>query len=525
MKTPLKNLCLLFLFTLCCCSVFAQSSKLSIDNVQNVTLRNSGSIVEKEEVKGYYFFYQSDKVDKKTNEYTLQILDANLNKLKDIKFQDSKKIALLESSYNGSSLVFMFYDDEQNMIDYRLYDLEGNKSFSYTKTLDKRSEQHFKSAPRLGNDEGSDNANIYDIAGKGFLSIVPVKEGKNFTYEVGFYSSERRRTWTYNPVEDGKFTQAQYLGANDSIAFIEVLSKARITTREMESTLVGINLFNGRKAFETRTQDKGFQLYPMNISPVIGSNNYIVMGPYFESEDRVLQDKSEGLGIWTMDNKGKVLNSKYVSWEKDVSKFLKTDFKGKLADIGFVYFHSLFQTDDGKVFAIGEGYKKTASALGIATTVLGAMVGSQGRGISVAKMTVTDMVVLQLNSNYALENATIHEKRNNNVELPSGFAFTNPHTLALILKGSGSFDYSFTQMGKNKGSFVSGYTDFEKGKDYNGMAFHAISYYDGKMTKDKINLATKASRITVLPARPGSILLMEYFKKEKRIDLRMEKLN
>jgi len=525
MKPQLKKLSVYFLISFFCCNLFAQSSKLSIDNVQKVTLRNSGSIVENEEVKGYYFFYQSDKVDKKTNEYTLQILDANLNKLKDIKFQDSKKIALLESSYNGRSLVFMFYDDEQNMIDYRLYDLEGKKSFSYTKTLDKRSEQYFKSAPSLGDDEGSGNANIYDIPGKGFLSIVPVKEGKSFTFEVSFYSSERRRTWTYNPLEDGKFAQAQYLGANDSIAFIEVLSKVKHTSREMESTLVGINLFNGRKAFETRTQDKGFKMYPMNISPIVGSNNYIVMGPYFESEERVLQDKSEGLGIWTMDNKGKVLNSKYVSWEKDVSKFLKTDFKGKLADIGFVYFHSLFQTDDGKVFAIGEGYKKTASALGIATTVLSVMAGGRGSGLNVAKMTVTDMVVLQLNSNYILENATIHEKRNNNVELPSGYSFVNPHTLALLLKVSGSFDYSFTQMGKNKGSFISGYTDFEKGKDYKGMAFHSISYYDGKMTKDKINLSTKASRMTVLPAKPGSVLLMEYFKKEKRIDLRMEKLN
>ena len=80
----------------------AQTSKLSIDNVYSVTLRNSGTIIEKEEIKGYYFLYQSDKVDRKTNEYSLQILDANLNKIKDIKFQDSKKIILLESSYNGS---------------------------------------------------------------------------------------------------------------------------------------------------------------------------------------------------------------------------------------------------------------------------------------------------------------------------------------------------------------------------------------------------------------------------------------
>jgi hypothetical protein len=350
----------------------------------------------------------------------------------------------------------MFFDEDQNMIDYRLYDMEGKKTYSYSKALDKRSEQYFKLAQSGNSDEESENKSVYDIPNKGFLSVIPLRENRRYTYEVNFYSSEKRRNWNYNPVEDGKFTQAEYLGANDSIAFIEVLSKHKLTTREMESALVGINLSTGRKVFEIRTQDKGFKMFPMNVAPIAGSNNSILMGPYFESEDRILQDKSEGIGIWKIDNKGKILASKYVSWAKDVSKYIKTDFKGRLEDIGYVYFHTVFQTDDGKVFAIGEGYKKTASALGIATKALSMV--TERLGGSVSKMKVTDMVVLQLNSEFVLENATIYDKVTNNVELPAGAAYMTPHTLALLLKSAGSFDYAFTQMGKNKGSFVSGYT-------------------------------------------------------------------
>ncbi len=73
---------------------------------------------------------------------------------------------------------------------------------------------------------------------------------------MNFYSSDKRKAWNFNPLEDGKFTQAQYLGANDSIAIVEVLSKLKLTSKEMESTLVGINLMNGRKVFEIQTQDK-----------------------------------------------------------------------------------------------------------------------------------------------------------------------------------------------------------------------------------------------------------------------------
>lgn len=493
--------------------------KLSIDKVYKVSLRNAGPIIANEQVKGYYFFYMSDKIDKKTNEYTLQLLDANINKIKDIKFQDSKDLALLESSFNGSSLAFMFYDDKENMLDYRLYDLEGKKTGSYSKVLDKRSEAYFKLALSQNNDEESENQNVFDIENKGFVTITPLKENKKYTYEVNLYSSENKKSWTYNPVEEGKFMSAQYLGANDSIAIIEVLSKNKMMSKEMESSLLGISLASGRKVFEMRTQDGKNQLYPMNISTLKGGNTYLLIGPYFEGNDRVLQEKSDGLAVWEVNNQGKIIKSRYSSWSKDISKHLKIDQKGRVADLGYVFFHNILQTEDGKIFAIGEGYKKASNAAGIALSVL-----TQSYSSNVTKLVVTDMLMLELNENFEITSAKIYEKNNNSFSIP-GADMSNPHTLALAAKAWGAFDYAFTQAGKNKASFVSGYTDYEKSKDYKGLTFNAISYYDGKISTDKINLKTSASRLRLLPAKPGSVLITEYFKKDKRLDIRLEKIN
>src|SRR5688500_11734976 len=80
----------------------------SIANVKRTALRTSDAIKEGTDVKGYYFFYESDKIDKITREYTLSILDNNLKVLKDIKFQDSKDVTILESSFNGTDLIFLF---------------------------------------------------------------------------------------------------------------------------------------------------------------------------------------------------------------------------------------------------------------------------------------------------------------------------------------------------------------------------------------------------------------------------------
>ena len=190
-NNPIK---FLFLFTVSLCVIqsYAQD-KLSINNVYKMSVRSAGTIISDDQIKGYFLFFKSDKIDRRTNEYTLQIVDANLNKVKDIKFQDSKKIYLLESSYNGSALVFMFYDDDQNMLDYRLYDLDGKQSYTYSKVLDKRSENYFKSSPNIGDDEESENQNIFDVKDKGFVSIIKVREGKKYTYEVNYYASDKKK--------------------------------------------------------------------------------------------------------------------------------------------------------------------------------------------------------------------------------------------------------------------------------------------------------------------------------------------
>lgn len=515
MRQSIKSLALLVIAGVSL-QVSAQE-KLSIDKVYSVTLRNSGTIIENEQVKGYFSFYQSDKIDKKTNEYTLQLADANLNKIKDIKFSDSKDIVLLESSYNGSSIMFMFYDDKENTLDYRLYNMDGTKSFSYSKTLDKRSEAWFKQARSMNDDEESENSNAFDITGKGFLSILPLRENKKYTYEVNFYASDKRRSWTFNPLEDGKYATAQYLGANDSIAIIEVLSRDKMLSKEMESTLVGINLQNGRKVFETRTQDKQYQMYPMNLTTVKEGN--LLIGPYFEGDDRVMQDHSQGIGIWLMNNQGKIIKSKYASWSKELSKYVKVDGKGRVENLGYIFIHNLVQTEDGKFFAVAEGYKKVASAGGIAMSVL-----TQSYRSNLTKLVVTDMLFLEMNDKFEITSAKVHEKNNNNFNLP-GADFANPHTLALIAKYAGAFDYSYTQMGKNKASFVTGYTDYERSKDYKGLTFNSISYRDGKISTDKINLKSNATRTQLFPAKPGFVMIMEYFKKDKRIDMRLEKIN
>ena len=514
---------------LCTCTVLCiAQGKLNIENVRSASLRNSGTIQENREIKGYYAFYQSDKIDKHTNEYTLQLTDENLNKVKDIKFEDDKNVRLLESAYNGNSIMFLFYNSKEKTLEYRSYGFDGKEKMSYTKELGNRSKALLEQTYSMKGEEG-ENKGLFDIENKGYVTIYPVKDGKYYSYEVNYFFTDRKKQWTYEAAEeqDDKWNNAVYLGATDSLLMFEVIKQKTLLGGNPHSWLLGLNMFTGRKTFEISTEKEGdYKFYPENISTIAGSNNFLLMGTYYDGDGKIMKDQSLGLGMWTMDTKGKITAKKYNSWEKDFSKYLNTTQRGRVADVGYLFFHKIVQTDDGNFFAVGEGYKKVVNAGSTVLKGLSILTGGGGRSGSAAfKIKVTDLVTLQFNPAFEVTGAKIYDKFSNSVAMPEGAGYLSPHTMAIIVKGLGGFDYDYTKVSKEKNSFTVGYSDYEKIDEYKGGTFNSISYNDGKITTDKINLKSKASSVKVFPAKTGSVMIMEYYKKEKRLDFRMEKLN
>ena len=506
-------------------TVLAQG-KLSIENVRSTYLRNSGTIVSNGEIKGYYAFYLSDKIDKHTNEYTVQITDENLNKIKDIKFEDNKNIQILESSYNGSTIMFLFYDDKEKTLEYRSYGFDGKQKSSYVKELNKRSKQLLEETYGTSNEDGQNEA-LFDIEDVGYVTVFPVKEGKYYSYEVNYFFTDRKKQWTYEAAEeqDDKWAKALYLGHTDSLVLFEVVKQRTLLGGSPHSWLLALNMFTGQKAFEMSTETEAdYRFYPTNISTINGQSNFLIMGTYYDKDDNVMKRNSLGLAAWTMDSKGKIISKKYNSWADDIGKHLKTTEKGNVEGLGYVYFHRIIQTADGKFFAIGEGYRKELSAGATALNVLAALGGGHSK-ISSFKIVVTEMIMMEFNNKFEVKAATIYEKFNNNVILPAGAGYMSPHALAIMVKAWDGFDYDFTQMDKSHANFVVGYSDYEKSKDYKGITFNSISYYDNKISTDKIKLNSKASKIRIFPAKTGSVMIMEYYKKDKRLEFRLEKLN
>ncbi len=514
----------LFLLVLFCCTAVTGNAQghLSIEKVHATYLRNSGTIMENNQIKGYFFLYQSDKIDKRTNEYTLQILDQNLNKVIDIRFEDSKKISLLEAAYNNSSLAFLFKNDDTKTLDLKIYGINGKLKYTYSRMFDKRSDDLMKAYATLHTDEGT-NQNVFDLGEKGYASVLPVRDGKQRSYEVDYYSSVSKKQWTYIPDDEEKFAAAEFLGSTDSLIILEVMKRKSALSKKVSSHIVGINFVTRKKAFDISEEESGYVLVPASIEAIKGTDRLLVLGNYFETGDKIMNEYSTGLAVYEITTSGKVVSRAYNSWAGDFAEYLPTNRKGKISNIGYLYVHRVIQAPGGKLFVVGEGYKRQASAGGIALTALGALGGNYGSA-GVTKIVVTDLVMMEFNNEYKIKGATVFDKTNNTAVAGSMSDYNSQHTLAMYLKTIGAFDYAFTTGDSDNANFVVCFSDWVRSSEYRGQTFNSIRFNGEKFITDKIELKSKASKMRVFPAKAGSVMILEYFKKDKRLDLRIEKL-
>ena len=519
-----KKIWMAISFVFLTASGLVAQSKLSVEKVYAAYLRNSGTIMENNQIRGYFFLYQSDKIDKHTNEYTLQILDQNLNKVRDIKFEDSKKLSLLESAYNGNSLSFLFKNAEDKTLDMKIYDIDGKLKYSYSREYDKRTDDLMKRYETMHTDEGT-NQNVFNLGNQGYATVLPLRDGKQRTYEVDYYSSEQKKQWVYEPQDDEeRYANAEFMGNTDSLIILQVIKKDRAMSGKFTSHLVGINFITKKKVFDIDDSKDTYTFVPSSVVPVKDKSEILIMGSYFDKADNIMKDFSKGLAVYTINSAGAILTKTYNSWQDDFAKYLPLNAKGKIDNIGFLYIHKLIQSPDGKMFVVGEGYKRQANAGGIALKTLGALAGANINAVGVTKIVVTDMVIMEFDNKYKVSNATIYDKTNNTVEASSASDYNSQHAIALMVKMTGGFDYEFTTGDADNSNFAVCYGDWIRSSDYKGQTFNSINYNGNRFSTDKIELKSRASKMKVFPAKSGSIMIMEYYRKDKRLDFRLEKL-
>ncbi len=503
------------LITLTFASTLLLGQERSTDNIRY--LRSSGAIQENQQLVGYYSFYQYDKVDKKTNAYHLDIYDTNLNEVSSIKMNKPTTTSLLEMVYNGEAFAMLFLDYKEKEVEMETYDNKGQKLGS--KSFKDSYKYEMLRLQQAG--EGAEvNQSIYPLGQTGFVKQLMVKD-KKFSYELHGVGSDLGKKWMYAPKETGMIDVCNIVWANEKYILCTTYQQKGVFDKPDHAYALLIDAETGKKIFEKKMTETGHNLNILNAYVDPDKNQIMAIGEYYASKDNVITDKSLGLYAMEMGLGGDILKIAKYDWTKDIQKYMPT--KGdKQEEIGWIFFHRAVKAADGSHYLIGEQFKKTVSGLGVADRMLG---GSS----SAFSLKVDNMVLVKLAPDLSLENMQVIEKSRSEILMPAGAAYWSPMLMAHYVRQRDGFDYAFTITDKEKDRFFASYVDYDRTKTEDGKKLGSyvgtIVYDKGNVTTDKLPFNSKAYSWSILPAKPGFIAIREYYKKEKKMTFRLEKVN
>ncbi|MCK8480849.1 DUF6770 family protein [Psychroserpens algicola] len=503
----MKKLLTTALLCAMCIGVYAQQK--SLDEITSFKIKNSGTFIDKnKDVDGYYFYYEVDKLKKGKREYAIKMLDNNLNDIATKSYIDDKNTILAQSKFNNQALMFAMVNLKERMYKLVTFDKSGNQGEDIKIEVSKKELRWLSMMMKSG-----DFNLLFPVDDNGFLFNY-VKNNKKLGYGLKYVSTNGGASWDFNSPEDAKeLLFLNPLEANDKVVVAMEGSKKSMLSQTIDMKVVVIDIKTGKRLFE---KDFSREDNPRLITNAFltKDDNVVLLGEYFDKGDNIAKDDSKGLFAQVVDLTGNEISDNKVSWEHKIDKMMPADSDGKKRKSTYVYFHDIIRTQTGSYYCIGEKYRKTISA------------GGMLLGGNATQLTITDAVIFEFNNNFELQNIKQIEKGKSRA--PSITDFGSPQLNAHALAAYGAFDYEFTQIDQDRDRFYSTFIDYERLKgEKNKLAFKAVMYSDGELTEDKIYLQESKGKVSfrVLPAKLGHVMILEYNRKEKTLDIHLEKLN
>jgi hypothetical protein len=127
------------LFCLSILSLTMQAQHKILNEITSLKMRNTGVMMDKEnDVDGYYFYYEVDKLKKGKREYAIKILDNNLNEVATKSYTDDKKTILANSKFNNQALMFAMINQKEKKYKLVSFDKKGNRGKDVSINVNKK---------------------------------------------------------------------------------------------------------------------------------------------------------------------------------------------------------------------------------------------------------------------------------------------------------------------------------------------------------------------------------------------------
>jgi hypothetical protein len=486
-------------------------------NVPTKILQGMGEIIHSDEVRGYYYFSKLEKTGDGRINYELSLVDENLQPINSVNISRPKNFTLVESVYNERNFAFLFFDKSTKRLEIIAYDSTLHEVASIKKNI--RNSLELSILTGISKGKQPDDPFMIGLKESGFINYG-FKEGSSPFYEITCFDNDLKVKWTAIAPEEKKYA---YISASEAFHTNQYIGSlvTRVKNRRTEYSLLVHDRETGEEIINKELIRNGVSLSPSNFTYDSINQKIVVFGEYYDVDDKEVKDQSKGFAYFVIAmngefSMGKTLPWSYLSTVAPVKENGKTDGSNT-----FIYFHDFVRTADGRTFAIGEQYKKIFNGAGIAVAVL--TLGSAYT--SSVHINVYNLVMFQFSPDYNLEKVHFFEKNKSGTILPVGSMTTSAKALANYVRAVGGFDYAFSHQSVDKETFSAIYVDFDR-SNTGSLQVGTVTFTPEKtFVADKITLPNRSKLVKVMRAKPGYIYIMSYLKGEKKLDVRLEKVN
>jgi hypothetical protein len=336
-----------------------------------------------------------------------------------------------------------------------------------------------------------------------------IKEESKSDFEIEFYDNTMKKVWSsYGPKDGFDYETGTEAFQDDQYVGSMIMKRTSIFSTDIDIDLLVQNVSDGKTVFRIPMESSKFKIMLAEVFFDKTKQQFTVFGEYFNKDENIMKSQSKGFIAVTLDLAGKIVSEKTNSWTGDINKLVAAKDKEAFNDTN-ILFHEFVRNSDGEIFAIGEQYKKG------------------GNYMTGLKINIFNLVIFQFGADYSIKKIHTFEKDKNSFGFPAGMMVFNSKMMSYMAKSYNAFDFSFVQASADKGTFVVSYINYDREKGEKGKnVLGSVIYTPEKVfTVDKLSLNRKSTDYFVYPAKDGYVLVSEYFKKEKRIESRLEKLN
>jgi hypothetical protein len=493
---------------------FAQSKEF--ENVFDIEVRNTVEITNNKQIVGYAFFYKMDK-SKKAATYRLEILDENLKEIGSNEFEGPKDLQLRRAVYESDQLLLSFYDEDK--VDgykrfVKIYDLKGKEKGLIPYDPEKVKQGMMGAAVAEQMEaiyDGTDN-----VEGKGFVTVYQSK-AKTGGVNIQMIGLNGKLAWEKSiTAEKGDRTDLYLLATTPNTILFFEMDRGGISKRDADIFLVGLSTADGKTLFKKPMEKNNLNYEPMLIKKTDDGKVKIVSS-LSEAGDKFLTAKPNGFSIGDLNEQtGELTTLKDFNFLNDLGNVLDMKNENKSED-GYIKAHNLMLMQDGGLVLVGEFFRKTVSGGGMAMKIL-----TKGQA-SASQATIGDMFLLRINSSMKATGLDKIEKDKERYPMPTDGIPIG--LMARLLTYDHNFGYMYTDEGMTASAKKTVLARGSFGEDSYGTVAIAVDEKKG-YSKKRFNLEKEKNVYYFISrAKPGYVMIMKYFKKDKKVNINLEKVS